>query len=107
MESHLYVSLFHSSKRPRKLLGKGFMPQGCVSHWNKALEDILSLGWNSAQAVPASSLSQDATFPALPSYWEKWAVQVFLELCPALSIVNRLYQAHQTQKHFVFDTFQW
>lgn len=67
MRSHLPVSLFQSGKRPRKPLGMAFIPQGCVSHWDKALEDILSLGWNRARAVPAGSLSQDGTFPALPA----------------------------------------
>lgn len=89
-----------------------FIPQGCVSHWDKALEDILSLGWNRARAVPAGSLSQDGTFPALPAGIVRStdetevSVPAYLEHWPARSALNRLHQAHQTQRHPVLAVSQ-
>lgn len=105
MESYLHVSVLHSVKRPRKQLGMGFIPQVYLSPWEKALEDILFLGWNRARAVPASSLSQAGTFPAFRTAIVKVQmrqmrpVQVYSEHGPVHSTVIRLYQTHQTQKH--------
>lgn len=64
------------------------------------------LGWNRAQAVPASSLSQAGTFPALPTAIVKvqmrqmWPVQVYPEHGPAHSTLIRLDQTHRIQKRY-------